>query len=164
MRGSGHRNAPSTAASGVPIARPSRESVGWDGIQRETLRSENPVRASSSGVSPGERDPQNRAHNPKVEFSSRSLRSCCLLPGGKTPVFIDGDSTGAKLVSVGSLVALDPFGGSAVDQRRAPNPAVGHQPRLRACGARESHSVLGSASDYPWLATSTEVVYGREHS
>jgi hypothetical protein len=35
-----------------------------------------------------------RSHNPKVEFSSRSLRSHCFLPGGKTPVSPDGDSTG----------------------------------------------------------------------
>jgi hypothetical protein len=47
-----------------------------------------------------------RSHNPKVEFSSRSLRSRCLLPSGKAPVSADGDSTGWVSKGSGSNPAL----------------------------------------------------------
>ena len=76
------------------IARLSRERVGWDGKQRETLRDENPVRTSVPGVCPGQRVGFPRAHNPKVALLSRSVRSRCFLPGGKTPLSVGGDSTG----------------------------------------------------------------------
>jgi hypothetical protein len=52
------------------IPRPYRGRVGWEGQQRETLRSEKPVRTGVSGVSPGQRNPQYRAHNPKVAGSN----------------------------------------------------------------------------------------------
>jgi hypothetical protein len=56
----------------VSHARPSRERVGWSGKYRETLRDEDPVKKGVSGVSPGQRYPQNRL----ITQSSKRDRQC----------------------------------------------------------------------------------------